>query len=169
MGYVSAKDIVSLAWDGGPVVLADLLRNVKFFPETVPAIEVLRYMQRERQRIAIAVDEHGVVSGMVTFEDLVEELIGDIFSEHDEDLPALTREPDGTALVRGDTPIRDVNRALEIELDEPAGVTTISGLCPRRWRAESPTATRVWRPATGPCWSCSRRRRGRSNGCGSFP
>ena len=128
LGYVSAKDIVSLAWDGGPVVLADLLRNVKFFPETVPAIEVLRYMQRERHRIAIAVDEHGVVSGMVTFEDLVEELIGDIFSEHDEDLPALTRELDGTALVRGDTPIRDVNRALEIELDEPAGVTSISGL-----------------------------------------
>ena len=41
-------------------------------------------MQRERQRIAIAVDEHGVVSGMVTFEDLVEELVGDIFSEHDD-------------------------------------------------------------------------------------
>ncbi len=84
VGYVSAKDIVSLAWDGGPVVLADLLRNVHFFPESVSAIEVLRFMQSERQRIAIAVDEHGVVSGMVTFEDLVEELVGDIFSEQEE-------------------------------------------------------------------------------------
>jgi putative hemolysin len=129
MGYVSAKDIVSLAWDGGPVVLSDLLRAVKFFPETVPAIEVLRYMQRERHRIAIAVDEHGVVSGMVTFEDLVEELIGDIFSERDEDVPQLVREADGSALVRGDAPIREVNRELEIELDEPEGVTTIAGLC----------------------------------------
>ena len=65
-------------------MLADLLRHAHFFAETVPAIEVLRFMQSERQRIAIAVDEHGVVSGMVTFEDLVEELVGDIFSEHEE-------------------------------------------------------------------------------------
>jgi putative hemolysin len=129
LGYVSAKDIVSLAWEGGPVVLADLLRSVKFFPETVRAIEVLRFMQRERQRIAIAVDEHGVLAGMVTFEDMVEELIGDIFSEHDEGIPPLTREPDGTAIVRGDTPIRDVNRELGIELDEPEGTSTVAGLC----------------------------------------
>jgi len=128
VGYVSAKDIVSLAWDGGPVVLSDLLRTVKFFPQTVSAIEVLRFMQRESQRIVIALDEHGVVSGMVTFEDLVEELVGNIFSEHEEAIPPLTREPDGSALVRGDTPIRDVNRELGIALDEPEGVTTVAGL-----------------------------------------
>jgi putative hemolysin len=129
VGYVSAKDIVSLAWDGGPVVLADLLRSVRFFPETVSAIEVLRFMQNEQQRISIAVDEHGVVSGMVTFEDLVEELVGDIFSEHEEAAAPLTREPDGTAIARGDTPIRDVNRELGTELEEPPGTTTVAGLC----------------------------------------
>jgi putative hemolysin len=129
LGYASAKDIVSLAWDGGPVVLADLVRAVKLFPETVAAIEVLRFMRREHQRIAIAVDEHGVVSGMVTFEDLMEELVGDIFSEHDEEeTPPLVREPAGSAIVRGDTPIREVNRELGIELDEPAGVTSMAGL-----------------------------------------
>ena len=129
VGYVSAKDIVSLAWDGGPVVLPDLLRSVHFFPETVPAIEVLRFMQNESQRISIAVDEHGVVSGMVTFEDLVEELVGDIFSEHEDVGAPLTREPDGAAIARGDMPIRDVNRELGIELEEPAGATTLAGLC----------------------------------------
>jgi putative hemolysin len=129
VGYVSAKDIVSLAWDGGPVVLADLLRGVHFFPDTVSAIEVLRFMQSERQRIAIAVDEHGVVSGMVTFEDLVEELVGDIFSEQEEGGAPLTHEPDGTIVARGDTPIRDVNRELGTELEEPPGVTTMAGLC----------------------------------------
>ncbi len=129
LGYVSAKDIVSLAWDGGPVVLKDMLRSVKFFPQTVAAIEVLRFMQRDRQRIAIAVDEHGVVSGIVTFEDLVEELVGDIFSEHDEEVPPLTREADGTAVVRGDTPIREVNRELGTDLEEPAGASTVAGLC----------------------------------------
>jgi len=129
VGYASAKDIVSLAWDGGPVVLADLVRGVKFFPETVPAIEVLRFMRRERQRIAIALDEHGMVAGMVTFEDLMEELVGDIFSEHEEEAPPLTREADGSAVVRGDTPIREVNRALGIDLDEPPGATSVAGLC----------------------------------------
>ena len=129
VGYVSAKDIVSLAWDGGPVVLSDLLRNVKVFPESVSAIEVLRFMQRERQRMTIAVDEHGVLSGIVTFEDLVEELVGDIFSEHEEEVPPLTKNADGSALVRGDTPIRDVNRELEIELEEPEGISTVAGLC----------------------------------------
>jgi putative hemolysin len=128
LGYVSAKDIVSLAWDGGPVVLSDLLRKVQFFPETVSAIEVLRFMQREQQRIAIAVDEHGVVSGIVTFEDLVEELVGDIFSEHEEGISPLTREADGSAVARGDTTIRDVNRELGVALDEPADVTTMAGL-----------------------------------------
>ena len=66
---------------------------------------------------------------MVTFEDLVEELVGDIFSEHEVDIPMITREPDGSAIVRGDAPIRDVNRELDIELSEPEGATTIAGLC----------------------------------------
>jgi len=129
LGYASAKDIVSLAWDGGPVVLADLLRSVKFFPETVPAIEVLRFMRRERQRLAVVLDEHGIVSGMVTMEDLMEELVGDVFSEHEEGAPPLVREPDGSAVVRGDTAIREVNRELGIDLDEPPGATSIAGLC----------------------------------------
>jgi putative hemolysin len=110
-------------------VLPDLVRGVKVFPETVQAIEVLRFMRRERQRIAVALDEHGTVSGMVTFEDLMEELVGDIFSEHDDEIPPLAREADGSAVVRGDTPIREVNRELGVELEEPAGVSTIAGLC----------------------------------------
>ena len=63
VGYVSAKDVVSLAWEGKLVVLTDVIRQVKFFPETQPAIEVLRFMRREHQRLAVAVDEHDVVLG----------------------------------------------------------------------------------------------------------
>ena len=129
VGYVSAKDIVSLTWEGGPIVLADLLRPVKAFPETVSAIEVMRFLRRERQRVVIVIDEQGSVVGMVTFEDLVEELVGDIFSEHEVDMPMISKERDGSAIVRGDTPLRDVNRELGIELVEPEGVTTIGGLC----------------------------------------
>ena len=107
----------------------DLLRPVKFFPETTPAIEVLRFMRRERQRLVVAVDEDGVVTGLATFEDLVEELVGDISSEDDEERQAIVHELDGSAIVRGDVPLREVNRALELALPEAPGVTTIGGLC----------------------------------------
>lgn len=129
VGYVSAKDVVSLAWEGKLIVLRDLLRPIKVFPETVLAIDVLRFMQREHQRIAVAVDEHGVVSGLVTFEDLVEELVGNVFSEHEQDRQMMVREPDGSAVVRGEVPLRDVNRELDLALPESEGVTTLSGLC----------------------------------------
>ncbi|HVU51397.1 MAG TPA: hemolysin family protein [Polyangia bacterium] len=128
VGYASAKDIVSVAWDGKLVVLQDVLRPVKFFPETTAAIEVLRYMRRERQRVVVSVDEHGVVSGLATFEDLVEELVGDISSEDEEERAPIVHELDGSAVVRGDVPLREVNRALDLTLPESPGATTIGGL-----------------------------------------
>jgi putative hemolysin len=129
IGYVSAKDIVALAWEGRLFVLHDLLRPVKFFPETVQAIEVLRFMRREHQRLAIAVDEHGALSGLVTFEDLIEEIVGDVFSEHEADPQQIVKAPDGSATVRGDVAIREVNRELGIELPVGPDVTTLAGLC----------------------------------------
>jgi len=128
IGYVSAKDIVAIAWEG-KVVIEDILRPIRFFPEAMAAVDILRHMRREHERIVIAVDEHGIVSGLVTFEDLVEELVGDVFSEHEGDPQAIVKEPDQIAIVRGETPIRDVNRALGLSLEESEGATTISGLC----------------------------------------
>jgi putative hemolysin len=128
VGYVSAKDIISIAWEGKLVVLEDLLRPLKMFTETTPAIDVLRSMRRERHRIAAALDEHGNVSGLVTFEDLVEELVGDVFSEHEEAPPGIVAAPDGSATVRGDVPLREVNRALGLSLPEEEGAGTVAGL-----------------------------------------
>jgi len=129
VGYVSAKDIMALVWDGERVDLAALARPVKQFPETVTAIDVLQFMRREHARVALAIDEHGAVSGMVTFEDLMEELVGEVFSEHEKAREPIVRQPDGSALLHGETPIREVNRALELDLEQPEGVTTIGGLC----------------------------------------
>jgi putative hemolysin len=83
IGYISAKDFIALAWEGQLVVLADLLRPIKLFPETVLAVEVLRYMRDEHQHIALATDAKGAVSGLVTLEDLMETIVGEVFSEHD--------------------------------------------------------------------------------------
>lgn len=129
VGYVSARDIVSLAWDKGPIILRDLLRPVKVFPETVLAIDVLRFMRRERNRLAIAVDEHGALCGMVTFDDMVDELVGEVFSEHEEVEEPFLREDDGSVVVRGDLPVREVNRELELSLEESQDFGTMAGLC----------------------------------------
>ena len=86
-------------------------------------------MRREHQRLAVAVDEHGTLSGMVTFEDLVEELVGEVFSEHEQDRQLVTKLADGSVSVRGDLPLRELNRELGIELEAPDGVATVAGLC----------------------------------------
>ncbi len=129
VGYVMAKDLAAMAWDRHLLVLPDLLRPVRFVPETARAVQVLRDMQRDRQQLAVVVDEHGGVSGMLTLEDLVEELVGDILGEAEEPLDAIQREPSGTAIVRGDVPVRDVNRALDLGLPEGEDYTTVAGLC----------------------------------------
>lgn len=129
VGYAMAKDFALLAWERELILLPDLLRPILFVPETAPAVKVLREMQTRRTQLAIAVDEHGGVAGLITLEDLVEELVGEVFSEWEKPEPALRREPSGATLVRGDTPIRDVNRELSIDLPEGDDYTTIAGLC----------------------------------------
>jgi putative hemolysin len=128
VGYVMAKDLAAMAWERELIVLADLLRPVQFVPATAKAGHLLREMQRRRSQIAVVVDEHGGVAGLVTLEDLVEELVGEIVGEQEQPESLFQREPGGTALVRGDAPIREVNRALALDLPEGEGYTTMAGL-----------------------------------------
>lgn len=129
VGYVMAKDLAAMAWERELIVLADLVRPVQFVPATAKAVQVLRDMQRRRTQIAVVVDEHGGVAGLVTLEDLVEELVGEIVGEQEQAEALFHREPGGTALVRGDAPIREVNRGLELDLPEGEGYSTLAGLC----------------------------------------
>lgn len=129
VGYVSAKDLLPLAWEGKLIVLEDVLRPVKLFIETTPAMHLLQFMQLERQRMAILIDEHGAVAGLITFEDLVEELAGEFFSETDRKADPIVPEANGTWMVRGEVTIRDVKRESGFDLEEPEEVTTIAGLC----------------------------------------
>jgi putative hemolysin len=129
VGYVVAKDLAAMAWERQLIVLHDLLRPVLFVPEGARAVHVLRELQRRRTQLSVVVDEHGGVAGILTLEDLVEELVGEIVGEREEPEALFQREPGGTALVRGDAPIREVNRALDLDLPEGDGYTTVAGLC----------------------------------------
>lgn len=131
IGYISVKDLLAIAWERRLIVLRDAIRKAFFVPTTMNAVELLKEMRRRHQPFAIVVDEHGGMAGLVTMEDLLEELVGEIFSEHERDSESqelITHGPDGVAVASGLAPIRDVNRALGIELPDEGPYTTIAGL-----------------------------------------
>jgi putative hemolysin len=129
VGYVVARDVLALAWERGLVVLQDILRPPHKVPESTRALDLLREMQRRRTQMAVVVDDHGGLSGLVTTEDLIEELVGDIMSEDDVPEQFFTREPSGTILVQGWASVRKVNRDLHLDLPVGKDSTTIAGLC----------------------------------------
>jgi putative hemolysin len=130
VGYIGVKDVLPRAWAQKPVLVDPIMRPPYFVPESVGAVELLEAMRSRHLPLAIVVDEQGGASGIVTLEDLVEELVGEIFSEHVSHAPQpITREVDGSALVSGTAPIRTVNRDLGIELPDEGAFTTIAGLC----------------------------------------
>jgi putative hemolysin len=130
IGYVNVKDLVARAWEPRPFSLDEIVRPAHFIPSTMRVVDLLEEMKRRRSQIAVVVDDAGMTIGLVTLEDLVEELVGDVFSEHETPRVALVREePEGSFLVQGDAPVRDVNRALDLELPEGAGWSTVAGLC----------------------------------------
>jgi putative hemolysin len=129
VGYVMAKDLAAMAWERQLVVLDDLLRPAHFVPESARAVTVLRDLQRRRAHLAVVVDEHGGTAGLLTLEDLLEELVGEIVGEEEEPHALFQREADGSVLVRGDALVRELNRALGIALPEGDDYSTVGGLC----------------------------------------
>ncbi len=130
IGYVNVKDLVAGAWEPRPFSLDAVVRPAHFVTSAMRVVDLLEEMKRQRNQIAVVVDDAGMTTGLVTLEDLVEELVGDVFSEHEKPGAALVREePDGSFLVQGDAPVRDVNRALDLDLPESAAWSTIAGLC----------------------------------------
>jgi putative hemolysin len=130
VGYITVKDVLALAWERDLIVLDDIVRAPFFVPDTKPVVELLNEMRAQHTPFAIVVDEHGGMAGIVTMEDLIEELVGEIWSEHvRHSVETMEPQPDGSVIVSGITPVREVNRALDIELPEDGDYNTIAGLC----------------------------------------
>ena len=113
-----------------PFTKADLIQETEepyFVPSGTPLHDQLVHFQRGRQRIALVVDEYGEVQGLVTLEDILEEIVGEFTTDVAADLATVTAEADGSYIVEGKALLRDLNRSLEWELPV-AGPRTLSGL-----------------------------------------
>ena len=131
IGVVHAKDLLRALAE--PDVEPENLDIVKiaqkpwFVPETTNLKDQLNAFLRRKAHFAVVVDEYGEVQGLVTLEDILEEIVGDITDEHDLVIQGVRQEADGSVVVDGSVPIRDLNRALDWSLpDEEA--TTVAGL-----------------------------------------
>ncbi|MEP3431382.1 MAG: HlyC/CorC family transporter [Roseibium sp.] len=131
VGVLHAKDLLRALNAAGGVSknidIVDIATPAWFVPETTSLQEQLNAFLRHKQHFALVVDEYGEVMGLVTLEDILEEIVGEIADEHDVELEGLRPQADGSVIVDGSVPIRDLNRAVDWSLpDEEA--TTIAGL-----------------------------------------
>jgi putative hemolysin len=109
-------------------VLRDLLRPAFFVPSSKKALDLLKEMRQRRQPFAIVVDEHGGMAGIATMEDLLEELVGEIFDEHEGPVATIRPIAPGEVLVAGTAHLRELTRQLDLELPDGGSFTTIAGL-----------------------------------------
>lgn len=129
VGLINVREALAYAHLHGQLEMGALLHPVLFVAENMAAPAVLRELQNQRSHLAVVVDEQGSVRGLVTVEDLVEELVGEIFSENDTPTTQIRVEPDGAALVMANVAVHEVNRELSMELPEGENFSTLAGLC----------------------------------------
>ncbi|HSK40908.1 MAG TPA: hemolysin family protein [Arenibaculum sp.] len=131
IGFVHIKDVLALVADKRPFRITDIVRDVLIVAPSMPVLDLLLQMRQARQHIALVVDEFGGIDGLVTIEDLVEEIVGEIEDEHDEaEPPGLEMKPDGTLLADARLPIEDFIEQVGPLLDEEEmeDVDTLGGL-----------------------------------------
>jgi CBS domain containing-hemolysin-like protein len=127
VGTVHAKDLLAALRTPGGGSLAAIMRPAIFVPGTREVEDVLADMKRQKTHIAIVLDEFGGTAGLVTMEDLLEEIVGQIYDEYDRPEAIPTATAGGQRILNGDTEIRDVNKALRLELDD-SEYGTLGGL-----------------------------------------
>lgn len=131
IGFVHIKDVLACVAEKKPFRMADIVRDVLIVAPSMPVLDLLLQMRQTRQHIALVVDEFGGIDGLVTIEDLVEEIVGEIEDEHDEDEPPLlVNRPDGTLLADARLPIEEFIEQVGPILDqeEMDDVDTLGGL-----------------------------------------
>jgi CBS domain containing-hemolysin-like protein len=128
IGVLFRRDLEPFLESPAGFELEKLLHTPLFIPETAKLGAVLRQMQSTRTHLAVVVDEHGGMEGIVTMEDLLEEIVGEINDEFDEEVRSqLIKQPDDSYLLDGMLAVRDINKQLNLNLPEDDGYNTIAG------------------------------------------
>jgi CBS domain containing-hemolysin-like protein len=131
VGILHVKDLLralhAVDGDAGKIDVGALATPPWFVPDTRPLSEQLKAFRRRKTPFALVVDEYGEVEGLVTLEDILEEIVGDITDEHDVAMPGVRPQSDGSVNVDGAVPIRDLNRVMEWNLPDQEA-TTVAGL-----------------------------------------
>jgi CBS domain containing-hemolysin-like protein len=137
IGVVFMKDLVrrsqgATAADSHAPRVEELMRPATFVPESKPVDELLREMQATRTHMAVVVDEYGGFAGLVTIEDILEEIVGEIDDEHDTvQRPPVEELEDGSVRITARLPVQDLGELFKVELPEDDGVETVGGLLAR--------------------------------------
>ena len=128
IGILHTKDVLRLDRDnpGRNDILA-LLKDPMFIPETTTLRDQLEAFRKRRNHLAIVVDEYGSLMGLVTLEDILEEIVGQIEDEHDKVIRGVKKQPDDSYIVRGNINIRDLNRETDWDLPSAEDANTIAG------------------------------------------
>ncbi len=128
VGFVHSKDVMPYLLHPDTFRLEHVLQAPLYVVDTARLEDVLRQMQKAKVHFGFVVDEHGGVEGIITLEDLLEEIVGDISDEHDEEVnEQISEEHDGTYMLDGGLAVRDLNRRLKLSIPESETYTTIAG------------------------------------------
>ena len=127
IGIVHSKDLLKALIDNKFKSLKEIMRPANFVPESMKINELLREFQKNHAQMAIVTNEFGATAGIITMEDIIEELVGEIQDEHDEEKPNVEKKSDTEYIVNAQTTITDVNESLPIALPENPHYETVSG------------------------------------------
>ena len=127
VGIVHSKDLLKAVIDNKFRTIKEIMRPVHFIPESMKINELLRDFQKHHYQMAIVTNEFGSTAGIVTMEDIIEELVGEIQDEHDEEKPNVEKKSDSEFIVNAQAAIIDANQALPIALPQDMHYETVSG------------------------------------------
>ena len=118
IGILYSKDLISAAEHRELILLQDILRPVHFIPETKHIGELLKELQKKHIHLGIVINEHGGVEGLITLEDIIEEIVGEIEDEYDIESPAIQKDKKGIYLINPIIPVADFNKLLNTDIPE---------------------------------------------------
>ncbi|HZJ46988.1 MAG TPA: hemolysin family protein, partial [Pyrinomonadaceae bacterium] len=128
IGFIHSKDVMPYLLNTEKFRLEDVLQPPMYVVDTARLEHVLRQMQKAKMHFGFVVDEHGGLEGVITLEDLLEEIVGDISDEHDEEVnEQITELTKDTYVLAGNLAVRDLNRRLKLSVPESEAYTTIAG------------------------------------------